>query len=59
MVGFLWRENIYMYTITVYVYTITVYMYTITVYNVSRGIYVKDILYSPDAGHSGREESAE
>ena len=34
-------------------------MYTITVYNISRGIYVKGILYSPDAGHSGREESAE
>ena len=34
-------------------------LYTITVYNISRGIYVKGILYSPDAGHSGREESAE
>ena len=42
-------------------YTLTVYMtlYTITVYNISRGIYVKGILYSPDAGHSGSEESAE
>ena len=45
MVGILWRKYIY--------------MYTITVYNISRGIYVKGMLYSPDAGHSGREESAE
>ena len=45
MVGILWRKY--------------VYMYTITVYNISRGICVKGILYSPDAGHSGREESAE
>ena len=48
----LWRKY-------VYIYNITVYMYTITVYNISRGIYVKGILYSLDAGHSGREESAE
>ena len=34
-------------------------MHNITVYNTSRGFYVKDILYSPDAGHSGREESAD
>ena len=34
-------------------------MYTITVYNISRGMYVKGILYSPDGGDSGREESAE
>ena len=41
-------------------YTITVYkMYTITVFNISIGIYVKGILYSPDGGHSGREESEE
>ena len=59
MVGILWRKYIYKYTITVYMYTITVYMYTITVYNISRGLYVKGILYSPDGGHSGREESAE
>ena len=52
MIGILWRKF-------VHIYTITVYMYTITVYNISRGLYVKSILYSPDAGHSGREESAE
>ena len=34
-------------------------LYTITVCNISRGMYVKGVLYSPDAGHSGREESAE
>ena len=34
-------------------------MYNITVYNISRGICVKGMLYSPDAGHSGREESEE
>ncbi len=45
MVGILWRKN--------------VYMYTITIYNISRGIYVKCIFYSPDAGHSGCEESAD
>ena len=39
MVGILWRKYIY--------------MYNISVYNASRGIYVKGILYSPDAGHSG------
>ena len=27
--------------------------------HISRGIYVKGTLYSPDAGHSGREEPAE
>ena len=56
MVGILWRKYVYMYTITVYMYTFTVYMtlYTITVYNISGGLYVKGILYSPDAGHSGR-----
>ena len=48
----LWRKY-------VYIYNITVYMYTITVYNISRGIYVKGILYSPNAGHSGREKSAQ
>ena len=52
LTGILWRKY-------VYIYTITVYIYTITVYNLSRGIYVKGMLYSPDAGHSGREESAE
>ena len=34
-------------------------MYTITVYNISRDICDKGILYSPDAGHSGCEESAD
>ena len=38
MVGLLWGKYIY--------------IYTITVYNISRGIYAKGILYSPDAGHS-------
>ena len=45
MVGILWRK---------YIYT-----HTITVYNISRGAYAKGMLYSPDAGHSGREESEE
>ena len=45
MVGILWRK---------YIYT-----HTIIVYNISRGIYVKGMLYSRDAGHSGCEESAE
>ena len=50
MVGSLWK----------YIYIIQ-YHCTLsrTVYNISRGIYIKGILYSPDAGHSGREESAE
>ena len=34
-------------------------LYNITVCNISRGMYVKGVLYSPDGGHSGREESAE
>ena len=52
MVGILWRKYLYIHYHCIHV------QYHCT-QHIARGPYVKGILYSPDAGHSGREESAE